>query len=101
MAHDVDDDHHSCCAIVHEYVVETFESDLIFALPQWAVRDGVIREELLDATGAIIHNDQTADLFAGWTESIADRCLDAGFCGECDTADIIQVLNIRTVPAET
>jgi hypothetical protein len=64
-------------------LVETSECDLIFALPPWTVHDWAIREELLDETGVVIHNDQTADLFAGWTE--------------CDTTDIIQVLSIRPV----
>ncbi len=99
MGHEVDgDDPHSCCALVQEFVVAVYTKTMTIALPQWLVKEGEADTAYLDDGGNIINNTETSCLFAGWTESIADRCREAGFCGDCGVADIIQVLNIRPDP---
>ena len=102
MGHEVDDhDPHSCCALVHEFIVAVHKTTMTIALPQWLVLEGEVDPAFLDDMGNIVNSTATACLFAGWTESIAERCREAGFCGDCGVADVIEVLNIRPLPAET
>lgn len=96
--HEVDErDPHSCCAIVPEFVVSVHMTTMIIALPQWLVEDGEADPEFLNTSGAFIRCEETIDLFTGWTELIEDRCREAGFCGDCGVADLIEVLSIRPI----
>ena len=70
---------------------------MTIALPQWLVQDGEAHPYFIGRDGTLIRNVDTAHLFAGWTEPIATRCQEAGFCGDCGVADVVEVLSIRPV----
>lgn len=99
--HEVDEsDPHSCCSLVGEFVIAIQETTMIIALPQWLVKEGEAHPDFLGRDGAFIRNADTAHLFAGWAEPIATRCHEAGFCGDCGVADVVEVLCIRPVCGE-
>lgn len=94
--HEVDPgDPHSCCALVHEFVIATHTTSMTIALPQWLIEDGEVNPDYLDCEGALSKCSEIAELFEGWKEPIAARCREAGFCGDCDVADVVEVLSIR------
>lgn len=95
--HDVDSgDTHSCCALV----IAVHTTTMTIALPQWLVQDGEIDPDYLDSEDTLINNVETEDLYGGWTESIAGLCREAGFCGDYNVADVIEVLSIRPIRDE-
>ena len=95
-SHEVDpDDPHSCCALVHEFIIATHTTTMTIALPQWLVEDGEVNPDYLDCEGTLYNYGETEELFEGWAEPITGRCREAGFCGDCDVADVVEVLSIR------
>lgn len=96
--HEVDeDDPHSCCALVREHVIAVHTTTMTIALPQWLIQDGEVNPDYLDCEGILFNCIETEDLYEGWTEPIATRCCEAGFCGDCCIADIVEVLSIQPI----